>query len=327
MSIQLITTRYFILLICWISLPLTAEQTAFSRQESEKEYTFNYKWTDYFGTDRELSFAIDRETLNKQFRHNKAYRAEIAQRHVFIALQKQVQKINPKQARVRLQRISDEIRITVRANSQADQQAWLGKMLQAKENAFDDYLYENHYARYLSPTGQQGIKPDHVRFVSDNIRVVLPAAQAIYEQLEQKSSTRSYVNLLLSWIQSIPYNTLEDRLVSNGSGYAPPSDVITNNLGDCDSKTVLAAALMRSLLPNLSMVIILTPTHALLGANLPRRENESTIEVEGLEYLLLEPTGPQLMPAGIIGDTSQYGIDSGLYTYEKVPWRGDRNLR
>lgn len=311
--------RLLFFLFYFTCFSLFAEQTAFSRQESDNAYTFNYKWTDYFGAARELTFDLDRKILNEQFRHNKAYRPEIAQRHVFIALQKQVQKVNPKEARIRLQRISNEIRITVRASSQTDQQQWLGKMLQAKEDAFDNYLYENHYARYVSPTGQEAVKIDHVRFAAENIRVVLPAAQAIYEQLEQKSSTRSYVNLLLSWIQSIPYNTLEDRLVSNGSGYAPPSDVIANNIGDCDSKTVLAAALMRSLLPNLSMVIILTPTHALLGANLPRRENEATIEVDGLEYLLLEPTGPSLMPAGIIGEVSRYGIDSGLYTFEKVP--------
>jgi len=311
--------RQLFFLFYFSCFSLFAEQAAFSRLETDQTYTFNYKWTDYFGTDRELTFDLDRKTLNDQFRHNKAYRREIAQRHVFIALQKQAQKVNPKQARIRLQRISNEIRISVRANNQTEQQNWLNTMLQAKEDAFDNYLHENHYARYQSPTGQQAVKPDHVRFATENIRVVLPAAQAIYEQIDQKGASRPYVNLLLSWVQSIPYNTLEDRLVSNGSGYAPPSDVIANNIGDCDSKTVLAAALMRSLLPNLSMVIILTPTHALLGANLPRRENEATIEVDGLEYLLLEPTGPAIMPAGVIGDISRYGIDSGLYTFEKVP--------
>ena len=317
--------RHLCFLFYLACFSLFAEQTTFSRQETNSTYTFNYKWADYFGATRQITFDLDRKTLNTQFRHNKAYRPEMAQRHVYIALKRQAKGVNPKEARISLQQISDEIRIHVRSDSQVSQQAWLRKLQQTQESAFDNYLYENHYARYVSPTGQEAIKIDHARFAAENIRVVLPAAQAIYEQLEEKSSTRSYVNLLLSWIQSIPYNTLEDRLVSNGSGFAPPSDVIANNLGDCDSKTVLAAALMRSLLPNLSMVIIITPTHALLGANLPRREDEATVEIEDLEYLLLEPTGPTIMPAGVIGEVSRYGIESGLYTHEKVPWMSTLN--
>lgn len=296
-----------------------AKQEQFNRSDTSKEINLSYAWKDHSNATRTLAFSFEKEKLKDQFKHSKAYRKEIAQRHVYVALQKEAQKVNPKEARVRLQKIANEIRISVRSDSSEQQQIWLNRLFQARETAFDNYLESNHYNRYISPTGQEGVKPDHVRFIRENVHVLLPVAQAIYEKLDEDSSTRAYVNLLLSWLQSIPYNPLEDRITSNGSGYLPPTEVITGNLGDCDSKTVLAASLMRSLLPQLSMVVIFVPGHAFMGANLPHREDERVLRLDGLDYLLLEPTGPALMSLGEVAESSQYYLDSGMYTYEKVP--------
>lgn len=306
-------------LLIFFSCFASAEQAQFNRQDTDKEIKLSYGWKDYFDNPHTLKFEFNKQKLNEQFRHTKAYRKEIAQRYVYVALQKEAQKINPKEARIRLKKIANEIRISVRSDSAEKQREWLGNMLQAREDAFDEYLTLNHYNRYRSPTGEEGVKPDHIRFIKENREVLLPVAQAIYDKLEGDSSTRAYVNLLLSWLQSIPYNPLQDRVTSNGSGYLPPTDVIISNLGDCDSKTVLLASLMRSLLPQLSMVVIFLPNHALLGANLPHREDERVLKLDGLDYLLLEPTGPAMMPVGEIGESTHYYLDSGMFTYEKVP--------
>lgn len=295
------------------------EQEQFSRDETEKDIKFNYVWRDANDAQRALEFSIDKQALHDQFHKVKAYKQDIALRYMYIALQKAAMKVSPKEARIKIKKLTNNINISVSANSSQKQQFWLNNMYTAKEAAFDAYLQENYYNRYQSPNGQQGVKPDHIRFVKDNRVFLLPVAQAIYDRLEKDSSTRAYVNLLLSWLQSIPYDPIEDRLTSNGSGFLPPAQVITGNMGDCDSKTVLAASLMRSLLPNLSMVIIYLPNHALLGAALPHREDEKFINLEGLDYLLMEPTGPALFVAGEIAPSSEHMIDSSMFTYEKVP--------
>ncbi|MCY7294258.1 hypothetical protein [Alteromonas sp. a30] len=295
------------------------EQEQFSREETEKDIQFHYVWRDANDAQKSLEFSIDKQLLHDQFQTIKSYKQDIAQRYIYIALQKAAMKVSPKEARIKIKKLTNNINISVKANSSEKQRFWLNNMHTAKEAAFDAYLQENYYNRYQSPTGQQGVKPDHIRFVKDNRVFLLPIAQAIYDRLEKDSSTRAYVNLLLGWLQSIPYDPLEDRLTSNGSGFLPPAQVITGNLGDCDSKTVLAASLMRSLLPNLSMVIIYLPNHALLGAALPHREDEKFINLDGLDYLLMEPTGPALFVAGEVAPSSEHMIDSGMFTYEKVP--------
>ncbi|UAA38099.1 hypothetical protein KIH87_15605 [Paraneptunicella aestuarii] len=312
-------TALLLLNLSAFSLPVFAQQKQFNRSETDTSISFDYMWQDSSEVAHTLHFTFEKAKLQEQFRHTKAYRKEIALRYVYIALQKEVQKISPKDAKIQIRKLPQEIQIQVKATSGEKQKEWLDAMLQAKEEAFDNYLNENHYNRYKSPTGEEGVKPDHTRFIKENIELLLPVAQAIYDKLLEDSSTRAYVNLLLSWIQSIPYNPLEDRLTSNGSGYLPPSDVINSNLGDCDSKAVLTAALLRSLLPKLSMVVIYLPNHAMLGASLPHREDELTVNINGMDYLLLEPTGPALLKAGEIAESSRYFLDSGMFTHEKVP--------
>lgn len=249
----------------------------------------------------------------------KNYMPNIAKRHVYVELMKQAQQVNPREAKVKLIKQGQDYKISVSSKSPEMLEKWQRTMAAKQQQAFDSYLQDNHYIRFKTHLGQEGVKPDHMRYLKESRELVLPVAQAIYDKLEPGSDTRDYVNLLMSWIQSIPYNELEDRIVSNGSGFFSPVEVLTNNLGDCDSKTTLAASLMRALLPNLQMVIVFLPDHALLGANMAHRESENTLRVNGSDFVLIEPTGPALMPIGKVSDKSLSDIASGMYTTEKVP--------
>lgn len=297
-----------------------AKQSYFHREETTSEVILNYRWLDAFGTERDLSFSLDKDKLSSQHKLNKAFRPEIAQKYVYIQMQKAAQKVNPREARIRFRKLNKEIQIEVKSQNDEVADKWLSEMKNTREQALTDYLDQNYYDRYNGPYGEQGVKPDHVRFVEESMHTVLPAAQAIYEQIDEDSTSRTYVNLLLSWVQSIPYNALQDRMTSNGAGFLPPPDVLTSNIGDCDSKAVLTASLLRSLLPKLNIIIIYLPEHALLGANLPfYSEAEVSIKEGGVDYVLLDPTGPAITKIGVISEDSQRFIDNGMYTYEVVP--------
>lgn len=302
-----------------VAMQVRAEQSYFDINETPTGIEMKYRWEDYYGTQRNLEFVLDKKTISEQYSTNLIYRPEIAQRFVFIELQRAAQKINPKEARVKFMRRGSDVSFQVSSRSNDLVNKWMNELNIAKESAFDRYLAENYYSRYESPYGQKGVKPDHKRFVSESVTALLPAAQALYEQLDEDSTSRAYVNVILSWVQSIPYNTLENRLTSNGAGYLPPSEVILTNKGDCDSKTALTAALLRSLLPNLHMAIIYLPEHALLGANLPYVEGEEKIIDGGIDYLLLDPTGPRLMKVGEISDKNARYIAGEMYRMEKLP--------
>jgi hypothetical protein len=314
-----------LLLMCFVYLcSFSTDIFASGQEKFEKTYSTNdiklsYQWRDHFDTSRSISFTLPRGEVQDQYRSVKKYMPEIVQRYVYIELMKKAQKIDPREASVRIKRVGKDLNIIVSSQSPEMLDKWQAVMLSNREDAYSQYLEENYYTRYQNHLGQTGIKPDHLRYLSESRELLVPVAQAFFEELGTGGDTRDYVGLLLSWIQNIPYNELEDRLVSNGAGYSSPVEVLTTNLGDCDSKTTLTAALMRALFPNLKMAILYLPNHALLAANIANKETDEYIEIDGYKYVLIEPTGPALLMVGNIDNKSSVDIASGMYSLEKVP--------
>jgi len=294
-----------------------AQQIAFDKTKQNKEVNFNYTWSDHQDQIRDIAFALPLRQLNKQ--NHKKFIPDLAQQYVYIALHKAARKIDPREARVQIQHRGQDIYIEVTSRSTKLFDKWQRSMNQSKTNALDQYLEDNYYSHFRTYLGQEAIKPDHLRYILENTAALLPVAQAVYNKLPSNTETRSYVNLVLSWVQSIPYNELNNRVTSNGAGYLPPLSVVANNQGDCDSKTVLMASLVRSLIPEVKMVMVYLPNHALLGIVLPFRTDEQTIKIDGMDYLLMEPTGPAKIPLGEIANRSARDLAGNMYSFEEVP--------
>jgi len=311
------TIRWLTIAFMSVHLPIFAQQLSFNKSKQNKEMSFNYTWSDHQQQTRDLAFALPLQQLYGQ--NHKKFIPDIAQQYVYIELHKAARKIDPREARVQIQHRGQEILIQVSSRSDNLLDKWQRSMQQSKDKALDQYLENNYYSHFRSYLGQEAIKPDHLRYIKENQADLLPIAQAVYDKLPTNSETRAYVNLVLSWVQSIPYNELQNRATSNGAGYLPPLAVVANNQGDCDSKSVLMASLIRSLLPDVKMTMVFLPNHALLGIVLPFRTNEETLDIDGLDYLLMEPTGPAKIPLGEIANSSARDIAGNMYSLEEVP--------
>jgi len=294
-----------------------AEQLTFSKTTVGKDINLHYQWLDHNKQSQNLSFSLPKLQVNQQV-HRK-FVPELAQQYVFIELHKAARQIDPREARVEIQHVAKDIRVKVKSRSATLRQKWQLSMQASQKKAFDQYLSDNYYSRFRTYLNQQGLKPDHLRYIVENKAPLLPLAQAVLDKLPPASDARAYVNLMLSWVQSIPYNVLENRLESNGAGYLPPLSVVANNQGDCDSKSALMATLIRTLLPEVKMVMMYLPNHALLGISLPSQVHEQTFKIAGTDYLMMEPTGPALMTLGTIAPRSSSDIASAMYSYESIP--------
>ena len=308
--------RWFTLVFMSIHLSSFSQQLSFNKSKKNKEMYFNYTWSDHQEKTSDISFSLPFHQLNKQ--NHKKFIPNLAQQYVYIEMHKAAKKIDPKEARVNIQRRGQDIHIQVTSRSNELLDKWQRSMNQGQQKALDQYLQDNYYSHFRSYLGQKAIKPDHLRYISENTAALLPVAQAIFEKLPADSKNRAYVNLVLSWVQSIPYNELKNRLTSNGAGYLPPLSVVANNQGDCDSKTVLMASLVRALLPDVEMTMVFLPNHALLGIVLPSRKNEQTLNIDGMDYLLMEPTGPSKIPLGEVSNRSAQYIAGNMYNLEEV---------
>lgn len=295
-----------------------SEQLKYQKTKTDTGVKFSYEWLDIENERQSITFELPKSALKDAPTRQANYKPKIAQRHVTVALMEEAKKINPRTARVKITPKRESIDIKVKGTNEEAVDEILANLKQIQQREYDKYLHAHYFTRFTTLFNQQAIKPDHVRYVAESVKPLVAASQAFYEKVASESDSRAYFSLILSWLQSIPYDTLEDRVVSNGSGYAPPVSVLMQNLGDCDSKAVLASSMVRAFMPSTKMIIVFLPNHALLGIALTPMAEDRTIEHDGDTYVLYDPTGPALIPFGQVSEDTERFIVTGRYQVEAI---------
>lgn len=295
-----------------------AEQLSYKKTMSDEGVTLSYVWLDGENTRQSISFTLPTDAIKKAPARQANYKPQIAQRYITVALTKEAQKIDPKEANVEIVPRQGAIDISVAGADEEKVSAILESLKAIEKQEYSNYLRDHYFTRFTTLFNQKAVKPDHVRYVAESVKPLVSVSQAFYEKLQSSSNSRAYFSLILSWLQSIPYDTLEDRVVSNGSGFAPPVTLLMQNLGDCDSKAVLASSMVRAFLPSTKMIIVFLPNHALLGVALTPNDDDRTIEHDGETYVLYDPTGPALIPFGKVSEYTERHLVTGRYQVEQV---------
>lgn len=187
-----------------------------------------------------------------------------------------------------------------------------------KEN---DKIYAKYFKdRYYNYNSENNtIRPAHGTISKRYVIAMRPVAKALLKNVKTKTS-REITNHVLNFIQSIPYDTLEDVRNSNGAGFQTPYGVIQGNKGDCDSKSVMFAAIMRNIYPYARIVVIYVPGHALVGFDYKKGKNDNAIKIGETIFVLAEPVGPSMESLGKVTPLALSVIRTGNYSYEEVPY-------
>ncbi len=295
-----------------------AEQLMFKQTTTPDAYAFSYQWLDAQLAPQSISFELPKASVEASPIRQPNYKPEIAQRYVTVTLLKEAQKVDPRDARINIAPNRGSIDIKVKSRDSKKAQALSQHLQQIHDDTFNEYLETRYFTRFTTIFNQRAIKPDHLRYIRESVKTLVPVSQAFYEKIKENSDPRAYFSMLLGWIQSIPYDALEDRVTSNGSGFAPPVGLLFQNLGDCDSKAVLASSMVRAFLPSTKMIMVLLPNHALVGVALTAKDGDTTLQHNGQTYILYDPTGPALIPFGQVSKDTERYIATGRYQVEEV---------
>ncbi len=300
---------YFLLHL--LLLPaLHAAPLRLTLQQQPQQVQFHYHF-EFEQQPQQLAFAIGRNTLSSHFRQFRALKPALLRQYLWRDLRAHIANYPG----ARLTRLPDKnaLRYQLRASEtllpQLDAEL---QQLHQERTAF--YLQREYYYQLLLPWGEQVIIPDHQRLMQDSLRDLLPVATAWHQQLANMP-TRYSLAAMSNWIQQIPYQDLSDRQRSSGASYSPPLKLLQENRGDCDSKAVLLAALLRMLLPDVKLAMVYLPRHAMLAVQLPVTGDDMTVEIEGKEYLLVDATGPASLAPGQIAPQYQIYTRNGQFGY------------
>ncbi|NQZ22187.1 MAG: hypothetical protein HRT53_09045 [Colwellia sp.] len=298
-----------------LSLGANAKQVLFSKKEQDTDYKFNYQWLDQQGEVQSLSFILNKDAIFDRFRNFKSFKAEMAKISINNALQKQLRSERIKGVMIDFSKNSSDDEIKIRGRDSQTVNAAYRKVYQLKQSLMADYLTDNFYQKFVTHDRINAVKPDHVRFAnisSEDIKSIKPS---ILEKFSIKN-IRRVTNYVLGFVQNIPYSTLESRVTASGAGFSPPLKLLWENQGDCDSKVTLTAAILRTLMPRIKMILVFIDNHALIGIEIPVQADDLTVMVNGISYVLAEPTGPALFNLGEIAHESELAIGNGHYVAE-----------
>lgn len=305
----------YALLLCSASL-VNAEQISFKKEKDGDDYIFNYQWLNKVEQSQELAFSMNQESLFEEFRDFKTYKSDIAQQSIQQAIAFRLRKKPIKGVRISFQKQGEQYRLKLIGRKDEDIQNAEQQIAKIRHEETNRYFEENYYHRFTTHDLQYGIKPDHVRIANLSVDDLKPLKDIFLSKFSIQN-VRNATDYTLSFVQSIPYSTLESRLSSSGAGFNPPAQVIWQNQGDCDSKVTLTAALLRMLMPRIKMVLVFIDQHALIGIEAPVQAGDEHIIVNEVTYVLAEPTGPRQMTLGEIAQSSSLAINSGHYVAEE----------
>lgn len=292
-----------------------AKQLHFSKTDTEDTVQFSYQWLDQEEQRQSLSFTMDKVMIFNRFREFKRYSPAHAKKLVDQKIRRALIKSPLDNVKVSFKGTGNDLKFELQGESQLAITQAYATITELEKEYMQALLAQSFYTQFISFDNSLAIKPDHVRFAQTSADDFAMLKDLILESVPAQS-VRNVANYVLGFVQSIPYSTLESRVSSTGAGFNPPLQTLWQNQGDCDSKVTLSAAIYRALMPRMKMMLVFIDNHALLAMNIEPEANELTITVDGLHYILAEPTGPAMMHFGEISTDSEFAIRNGRYYAE-----------
>lgn len=307
-----------VVLASFVAMPQAqAQQLAYQTQDRGYTQAYFMQWRDFDGRHQHLQFSLPRDTVNMSLREFRPLNQADVTNHVYSTARKVASLNRNDGLKVNVARAQDGIQLTVagRVRNDAQLQRGLDDMNQLMQTARKSYVEERLYTFVDEKT----IMPDHARVAQMYYPRMRPIAQEVQRQVGLDS--RRTINYLLSMMQTIPYDTLLTKHErSNGTGFATPIELLHNNLGDCDSKSVAMISILRNMYPSMRMMMVYIPEHTFVGFQIPATSSDIALRIQGSTFVLAEPVGPRLMPLGQLDEASLAKLRAGDYRYVEMPF-------
>lgn len=292
----------------------TAAQKLFERRYVGENVLLHYRWLDGSQAAHNLVFRLDMKAAALGNREFQAFDNDAANAFALAAVRQYAVTHSQQGKKIEVQKDPGGFRVVYYGMQQAEHQQHEEAIENLQEEAFERYLKQTFYMRYADY-----VMPDHRQIARRYVRAVQPVAAQVREQT-RGMDRRQVVNYLLGFLQTIPYDELRDRTTSNGAGFQTPYGLFINNRGDCDTKSVALAAILRQIYPGQRLVIVYVPDHAFVGIHAQPGAQDFALRLGGQPFVLADPTGPALVPLGQVENRSKNYLKQGRYSYQEIPF-------
>jgi len=289
-----------------LSFPAAARQLSFQRQRYADQSQYRVRWLDHEQRERDITFALSAAEIDQAARLFREFSLEGMREYLESAIR--LTAAGWAEVTLQIERRTmavDTMGISYRLNGP--------QHLLADANQQVKLTIEQNKARYTSAYLRRvegnTISVDYVAAARRYARALWPLAQAMLA-IAGGADERARVALALSFFQAIPYDELSDRVRNGGYDFAPPPTLLDINRGDCDSKAVALACVLRAVAPGRRSAMATMPGHAILGVDVPWREGDAWVRRDGRVFIALEAAGPAMAPVGRVAPQTARFLDA-----------------
>jgi hypothetical protein len=272
-----------------------AQQLDFKRNSRSGEEHLTFRWRDHERREHTTAFTLTKQAIREAEASFVEFSIEAMWRHLERELRDEVAKFG-NGATLEFQRKNDGLMwaISVRDNKQADV---LSARLVQRYNAAEKSYLAQHLRRRVD---ERRILVDFAGATQAQQGAMRAVARALGDTPGIDNNDRARIGLALAFFQEIPYVLLEDKKRRGGDFLSAPA-LLAQNRGDCDSKAVALAAVLRTCTPWRRLAMITMPGHALLAVDVPAQPGERTIRAQGRQWVAVEAAGPAMAEIGAVG--------------------------
>ena len=294
--------------------PVWAAQTSFSARYLQAQVVFDYRWQVRGAPEQALRFVLPIADVEQGQREFQSFSNQEANEEAFQEVKKEAARRSSGLYDIDVVRTRDGFEVKGAIPRGVDPQPLMDALRRVRDDAVKDYIARHFYMQ----VDELHVMPDHKKVAGRYAPALAPLAAAVRQQTARMSA-REQVNWLLGFFQTIPYDQLLNRYTSNGAGFQTPYGLLLKNRGDCDTKSVALASLLRSLYPGLRLVMVYVPEHAFIGIGLPQGTGDYALRLGGVPFVLADPTGPAELKLGEVDRRALTYLNSGTYSYQEIP--------
>jgi len=273
-----------------------AQQLDFKRVSRSGDEFLSYRWRDAERHDHKVAFTLTRQAI----RESEASFAEFSLEAMWKVVERDLRdEAERAGGRIEIRRAADGLRWTLEARDPAALEQLKRRIDQRLARSKQEYL-ARHGRRTV---GEKRIIVDFAAATAALQSPLRALAKALGDVPDVPNEDRARVALALGFFQEIPYAVLEDKQ-RQGGDFLPGPALLAQNRGDCDSKAVALAAVLRSFTRFRKLAVVTMPNHAILAVEMPAEPGDTTVRQGGRLYVALEPAGPAMARVGQVGSYS-----------------------
>jgi hypothetical protein len=282
-----------------------AQQVDFKRISRSGDELLSYRWKDAERHEHAVAFTLTRDAIKEAEASFREFSMDAMWRTLELDLRDEVEKFG-NGARINLSRNIEGLHWTLQAPDQKSADLLSRKVSERLERSQQAYL-RSYMRRMVS---ERRVMVDFAAATTAMQSPLRAVAKALGDVPDVANDDRARIALALSFFQEIPYAVLEDKQ-RRGGDFLPGPALLAQNRGDCDSKAVALAAVLKDYTRWRKLVVVTMPGHAILAVDLPAQEGDWTVRSGGRQYVALEAAGPVISPIGKVGNvTAKYLRDA-----------------